>query len=116
MDYFEEAIKNLKHQDQYNAYIERGICYRDTNLIDNSINDFLKALEIKKDDPFANFHLGINYLMNFNYESALEKLSAAIELNKFEPQFYNYKGLALFMSGQYEVCLGVYHEALKFYE
>jgi tetratricopeptide (TPR) repeat protein len=54
--------------------------------------------------------------MNFNYESALEKLSAAIELNKTEPQFYNYKGLALFMSGHYEVCLGVYHEALKFYE
>jgi Tfp pilus assembly protein PilF len=44
MDYFEEAIKNLKYQDQYNAYIERGICYRDTNLIENSINDFLKAL------------------------------------------------------------------------
>ena len=82
MGYFEEAVKNLKHQDQYNAYIERGICYRDTGLIENSINDFLKALEIKKDDPFANFHLGINYLMNFNYENALEKLSAAIELNK----------------------------------
>jgi len=67
IEYFDEAIKNLKHQDQYNVFIERGICYRDIGLLESSINDFLKALEIRKDDPFANFHLGINYLMNNNY-------------------------------------------------
>lgn len=116
IEYFDEAIKNMKHQDQYSVYIERGICYREIGLIESSINDFLKGLEIKKDDPFANFHLGINYLLNFNYESALEKLSNAIELNKTEPQFYNYKGLVLYMSGHYDLCLSVFHEALKFYE
>lgn len=55
-------------------------------------------------------------MLNLNYDAALEKLSAAIELNKSEPQFYNYKGLVLYMSGQYELCLIVFHEALKFYE
>lgn len=78
MEKFDNAIKHLKPQDQYQAYIERGICYRDTNILESSINDFLKALEIKRDDPFAYFHLGINYLLGYNYESALEKLSSAI--------------------------------------
>ena len=33
IEYFDDAIKNLKHQDQYNVYIERGICYRDIGLL-----------------------------------------------------------------------------------
>jgi tetratricopeptide (TPR) repeat protein len=37
-------------------------------------------------------------------------------LNKFEPQFYNYKALALYMTGQYEQSLTVFSEALKIYE
>ena len=33
MEKFDNAIKHLKPQDQYQAYIERGICYRDTNIL-----------------------------------------------------------------------------------
>jgi tetratricopeptide (TPR) repeat protein len=54
--------------------------------------------------------------LSFNYDLALEKLSVAIELNKTEPQFYNYKALALYMSGQYEQCLGLFMQALKLYD
>lgn len=80
------------------------------------MDDFTKACEIKKDDPYPHFNLGINYLLCFNYDAALEKLSTAIELNKYEPQFYNYKALALYMTGQYDLCLIVFSEALKLYE
>lgn len=40
----------------------------------------------------------------------------AIELNKSEPQFYNYKALTLSMMGQYDQSLGIFSEALKLYE
>jgi tetratricopeptide (TPR) repeat protein len=43
-------------------------------------------------------------------------LSAAIELKKNEPRFYNYKALALYMIGQYELSLSIFEEALKLYE
>ena len=33
MEKFDQAIKQLKPQDQYQAYIERGICYRDSNIL-----------------------------------------------------------------------------------
>jgi tetratricopeptide (TPR) repeat protein len=33
-----------------------------------------------------------------------------------EPQFYNYKALALYMVGQYDQSLVVFSEALKLYE
>jgi tetratricopeptide (TPR) repeat protein len=60
--------------------------------------------------------LGINYLLCYNYDAALDKLSTAIELNKHDPQFYNYKALALYMTGQYDQSLLVFWEALKIYE
>lgn len=84
--------------------------------MDNSIDDFSKACEIRKDDPYPHFNLGINYLLCYNYEAALDKLSTAIELNKHDPQFYNYKALALYMTGQYDQSLLVFSEALKIYE
>lgn len=33
IEMFDQAIKKLKPQDQYQAYIERGICYRDINIL-----------------------------------------------------------------------------------
>ena len=55
-------------------------------------------------------------MLNNNCDSALEKLTAAIELNKSEPQYYNYKALSLYMMGQYEASLLVFAEAIKIYE
>jgi len=46
----------------------------------------------------------------------LDSLSAAIELKKNEPRFYNYKALALYMVGQYEQSIFIFEEALKLYE
>lgn len=63
-----------------------------------------------------NFNLGLSYLLNNKFEAALEKLSTAIELNKSEPQYYNYKALALYLGGQLEQSLVVFSEALKLYE
>ncbi len=113
---FTDALKFLKFSEQFQAYIERGICYRQIEELQNSIDDFTKACQIKKDDPYPHFNLGINYLLCYNYDSALQKLSTAIELNKNEPQFYNYKALALYMTGQYEQSLLVFSEALKIYQ
>ena len=54
--------------------------------------------------------------MNLRYEDSLNQFDLAIKISPNEPQFKNYKGLALYMSGQYENCLYVYREALKLYQ
>jgi hypothetical protein len=39
----------------------------------------------------------------------------AIELNPLEPQYKNFKGLAMYLNGQYENCLYVFRSTLKLY-
>ena len=48
-------------------------------------------------------------------ELAEQKFDHAIEYSDEEPQYHNYKGLALFMSGEYEQCLSIYEYTLKLY-
>ncbi len=36
-------------------------------------------------------------------------------MDKLEPKFQNYKGLALYLNEQYEACLTVFKQALKLY-
>ena len=40
------SMKNLKNNDLFEAYFNRGICYRKIEQIENSIDDFLKASHI----------------------------------------------------------------------
>lgn len=55
-------------------------------------------------------------MLNQRYEESLNQFDLAIKISPNEPQYKNYKGLALYMSGQYENCLYVYREALKLYQ
>lgn len=99
----------------HEAYTQRGLCYRDIGEIENSVSDFLKALEIDGEDANAHFNLGVNYLIMEKSNLAEESFDQAIEFSDEKPQYYNYKGLALYMSGQYEQCLPVYEHTLKLY-
>lgn len=113
---FTDALKFLKYHEQFQVLIERGICYRQIDEIENSIEDFSRACDIKKDDPSPHFNLGISYIIANQYDTALDSLSAAIELKKNEPRYYNYKALALYLIGQYEQSLFIFEQALKLYE
>ena len=62
--HFTDAIRNLKLSEQFPVLIERGICYREMEDLDNSIEDFSRACDMKKDDPSPHFHLGLSYLLN----------------------------------------------------
>ena len=60
------------------------------------------------------FNLGINYLLCQKSQQAEEKFDHAIECAD-EPEYHNYKGLALYMSGEYHQCLPIFEYALKLY-
>ena len=68
---FTHALKLMKNQEQFQVYINRGLCYREIGDLENSIDDVSKACEISKDNPMAHFHLGVNYLLSNDYETAL---------------------------------------------
>ena len=46
----------------------------------------------------------------------MEQLSIAIQIDKTQPQFFNYKALALAMSHQHDHALTLFSEALQLYQ
>lgn len=98
IDEYTSSLKFMKNNEQFHVYINRGLCYREIGKLESSIDDMTKACEISKDNPIAHFQLGVNFLLNFNYDCALEKFNTAIEMDQLEPKFQNYKALALYMN------------------
>ena len=41
--HFSDALKLLKHGEQFEALMERGVCYREVQELDTSTEDFIKA-------------------------------------------------------------------------
>ncbi len=46
---YSNSMKNLKSNELFEAYYSRGLCYRQIEQIENSIDDFLKAADLRKD-------------------------------------------------------------------
>jgi hypothetical protein len=47
--------------------VNRGLCYREISQIENSIEDFLRACELRREDAAAQYNLGLNFLEIRNY-------------------------------------------------
>ena len=78
---YSNSMKNLKSNELFEAYYSRGLCYRQIEQIENSIDDFLKAADLRKDEPYVQYQLGLNYLDDENYEEARGRFNKAIELD-----------------------------------
>ena len=110
------SIKHLKNNELFEAYFNRGICYRQIDQIENSIDDFLKAAELRKDEPYVQYRLGLNYLDVEDFEEARGRFDRAIELNTKEPMFYSSKALALYLNYEYQSALNESWKALELFE
>ncbi len=65
---FTKAIDLLKDPNSsYQAYFQRGNCYRDLKMYDKSIQDLLKACDNKNNDADTFHSLGMSYLENQEY-------------------------------------------------
>ena len=62
----------MENRDQvYQARFNRGICYRRLGKLNNSIDDFKKAIEAKGDRPSVYNNLGLSHFENEEFEEAL---------------------------------------------
>ena len=91
------------------AYINKGRCYKMLNKIEEAIQEFDKALEIKNDFSSAYFNKGMAYNAlkgKENNDKAIQFLDLAIQ---YKDDYYE----AYFNKGCILMNLGNYSEALK---
>lgn len=81
---FDKAIENPSDNTIYFARFNKGVCLRKTGLLEQSIDELKKAVELKPDDANAHNHLGLSYFDRKNFEDAISEYSRAITSLKLE--------------------------------
>ena len=109
---FEEDISNYNSISYYNrqinsrditpknkaeAYCHRGIVHFSNMEYANAMSDFKKSIEFNRQYALPHFWIGARYHLKKEYDTAIDKYSEAIELEK-NPQFYCYRGLAYYQN------------------
>ncbi len=93
----EDILSNLikKYPDNADLYYSLGCYYyevhskyykqwlkNDEELINLSRENLLKAEDLKKFDDISSFYIGMTYLLNNNFQKAIQYLSNTVEMNK----------------------------------
>lgn len=94
---YTQALNSYPVSELYN---ERGITYAANRQFDESITDFDRAIDLKKDDADCFVNRGNVYLQTNAYEAAICDYDKAIELEPNIAQAYNGRGYAYGEIGQ----------------
>jgi lipoprotein NlpI len=96
---YEGAISVLNNlisldQNNYNAYVNRGIAYRELGRFGKSMNDFNKAIKINPKNALAYNERGYTAIVIKSYTKAIRDFTKAIAINpKFSKAYLN-RGVA----------------------
>ncbi|CAI2387655.1 unnamed protein product [Moneuplotes crassus] len=133
---FELAIKHLETRSSsdskqqeiiYQAYYSKGICLRQLEMLDESIQDLKKAVDLKPDEPSAHNNLGMSYFKAGDFEDSTIEYSKAINHVKTEHKNYeldpeimkqiaifcNNRGLAFYHQHRYAEAKTDFDEAIS---
>ncbi|MQF69594.1 tetratricopeptide repeat protein [SAR202 cluster bacterium AD-804-J14_MRT_500m] len=119
---YEVAIDDLSKaiefdsKDEYNYYW-RGLAYKELDEHEVAINDFSKAIELSPNElAFINERGGSYYHIK-SYQRALEDADTMISQNSSNPFWtvsaYNLKGLVYHTTGEYELAINSYSQAIE---
>jgi tetratricopeptide (TPR) repeat protein len=97
---------------RYEYFKERGAVYYLSQNKDKAINDFLRALEIKPNDPLTLLYLGNLYYNKQRYEDALKYLN---KLNIDAEWKFILKGMSLNNLGKPEEAKATFSEGLEIF-
>ena len=106
-----DAIK--KYPRCYLAYEDRAVYYSNTGSIDNAIDDFTKAIEIKIDFSDAYYNRGNAYMKKGLNDKAIEDFSNAIKYAPDYAKAYNNRGYIYDNHRYYDKAVADYSKALQ---
>lgn len=110
---YDSALQYVTEQEyKYQAYFNRGICYRRQGDLEKSISDFKEAIKMRNDRPSAHNNLGLSCFENDEFEESLIHYKKAIDL---EPSsvHYNNRGLAFYHFDKLEEAAVDFEKAIE---
>lgn len=103
-----------KDPEQIDAYLYRGMCYRNSGDYEKAIEDYKKVIMKDNNNIEAHNNRGIAYWEQKNYEKALNDYKKALELDKNDPIVHNNMGVLHTSEGRYKEALADYEIAIGF--
>ena len=94
-------------------YYARGITYEQTDNWPLAEADFMKALELKPNDPFVLNYLGYSWIdRGINYDKARSMIEKAVEQRPDDGFLVDSLGWAHYLGGEYEKAVEVLERAV----
>lgn len=103
---------NVKHPYEADYYATRGSAYLHTHQLDLALADLNKALSVRKGPEFY-FERGIIYLAMNRFADGKADFAEVIRLKPKFAQGYMMRGVASFMTGDYDEALPYFDKAVK---
>ncbi len=113
---YSDAIALIQQPEEQHwiIYFARGISYERTDEWEKAEADFLKALELRPEQPQVMNYLGYSYLeKEENYDEALELIERAVALRPDSGYIIDSLGWGLYRLGRYEEAVGHMEKAVE---
>ena len=98
--YYTEALE--QKPDMLEAYLNRGIVYRDLDKVDEALENYNTAIQLDPSYKDAYYSRGFAYLLKDDLDSALVDFSKLIELDPEHAEAYCFRGLLYFSKEDFE--------------
>tara|TARA_B100000809_G_scaffold254209_1_gene291138 strand:- start:254 stop:721 length:468 start_codon:yes stop_codon:yes gene_type:complete len=106
-----QTLENKNHEANY--YYNLGNTYRQQDRLEEAIEAYNKAIEIKPDYHLAYHNLGNTYRRQGKYDQAIEAYNKAIEIKPdYHLAYYNL-GNAYDEQDKYEEAIEAYNKAIE---
>lgn len=117
VDIYNRAIARVSGEPQARHWIlfyNRGIAYERSKQWEKAEPDFLKALELKPDDPFVLNYLGYSWVeQGVNIVEAKEMIRKALEQRQTDGYIVDSLGWVLYRTGSFDEAVGYLERAVQ---
>lgn len=97
------SLMSAKGRENWVLYYERGICYERSDQWEKAEADFMRALELKPDQPLVLNYLGYSWLdKGLKFEEALPLIQKAVEQRPEDGYIVDSLGWAYYLLGDFE--------------
>ena len=94
-------------------HIGRGNAFHSLGMLDEAIQEYKKALELKPDIAAAYKYLGLAFYKKSWYDEALAAYTQAIRIHPMWAEVHLYRGNVYLVNGQFKEAADEYREALR---
>ena len=115
-EYYTKAIDLLPNIEQrhWTVFYFRGICYERTKEWPKAEADFLKALELRPDQPLVLNYLGYSWIeQRHNLDEAIQMIRKAVELRPNDGYIVDSLGWAHYQLKQYDTAVDELERAVE---